>query len=64
MLELIPGRPTTRAEVWVWHGHVPDACDEDKPWVVLKADDWPMSPSTARQLASALIDAAARAEFW
>ncbi|MCU1671109.1 MAG: hypothetical protein JWP40_4036 [Blastococcus sp.] len=61
-LELIPGAPTTAAEVWLWHGRVPDVGHGESPWVVLRADDWPMSSHSARELAAALLLAADRVE--
>jgi hypothetical protein len=62
VLEQIPGHPATAAEVWVRAGAVPGVGGGEGPWVVLRADDWPMSPSAARRLAAALVDAAARAD--
>ena len=61
-LEQIPGHAATAAEVWVWQGAVPEASDHPGPWVVLRADDWPMSSGTARELAAALLAAADRVE--
>jgi len=61
-LEQVPGHATTWAEVWVWQGCVPDVSEQSGPWVVLRADDWPMHPRTARELAAALVEAADRAE--
>jgi len=61
-LELIPGHPDTAAEVWLWHGRVPELADEPHRWISLRTDDWPMCPATARGLASALLAAAAIAE--
>jgi hypothetical protein len=61
-VELIPGHPETRAEVWLWYGGIPEVSDDPRLWVSLQSDDWPMSPGTARRLAAALLTAAARAE--
>jgi hypothetical protein len=61
-VELIPGHATTAAEVWLWSGSVPEVSDAPDRWVVLRADDWPMSAAAARRLAAALIQAAERAE--
>jgi hypothetical protein len=61
-LELIPGHATTAAEVWLWQGRVQEVSDNPGPWVVLRADDWPMSSDAARELAAALVLAADRAE--
>ena len=61
-VELIPGQGETAAEVWLWHGQVPEATDDRRLWVSLKADDWPMCPAVARRLAAALLTAAAMAE--
>jgi len=61
-LELIPGHADTVAEVWLWHGRVPEVSDDPRIWISLKSDDWPMCPATARCLASALMAAAAVAE--
>jgi hypothetical protein len=61
-LELIPGHPNTAAEVWLWHGRVPELAEEPRCWISLRTDDWPMCPATARGLASALLAAAAIAE--
>jgi hypothetical protein len=61
-LQQIPGHATTTAEVWLWRGRVPEVCDEPRPWVVLRADDWPMSSHAARRLAEALLQAADRAD--
>ena len=61
-LELIPGHPATAAEVWLWPGRVPEVSDHPRPWVLLRADDWPMSPDAARTLATAIVLAADRAE--
>ena len=51
-MELIPGHAETAAEVWVWHGRVPEVSREPRTWVSLKSDDWPMRPATARRLAA------------
>lgn len=59
-LELIPGHPTTAAEVRVWRGRVPGIDGDAGPWVVMSADDWPMAPDAARALAAALVRAADR----
>lgn len=61
-LEQIPGHAATAAEVWVWEGPVPEVSDHPASWVVLRADDWPMSSVTARALAAALLQAADRVE--
>jgi len=61
-LELIPGQPTTVAQVWMWRGPVPHVSELPLPWVVLHGDDWPMSPHVARKLAAALVRGADRAE--
>lgn len=61
-LELVPGHATTEAEIFLWTGRVPEAGDHAGPWVVLRTDDWPMSPATARELAGALLSAAERAD--
>ena len=61
-LELIPGHATTAAEVWLWQGRVPEVSDHPGSWVVLRADDWPMSSDAARELAAALVLAADRAD--
>lgn len=62
VLPLIPGHVATEAEVWLWTGTVPQAGDQPGPWVVLRTDDWPMSPAIARELAGALLSAADRAD--
>ena len=61
-VELIAGHPGTAAEVWLWHGRVPELAEEPRCWISLRTDDWPMCPATARGLASALLAAAAVAE--
>jgi hypothetical protein len=65
-MELIPGHAGTAAEVWVWRGSVPGVsdvpADDGQFHVVLRADDWPMSSAAARRLATALLEAAERAE--
>jgi hypothetical protein len=63
-LELMPGHPATEAEVWVWEGRRPEPGDDFGAWVVLRGDDWPMSPEVARELAAALLRAADHAEEW
>jgi hypothetical protein len=62
VLEQIPGHPATAAEVWLWSGSAPGLPEATGPRVVLRADDWPMSPDAARRLAAALLEAAERAE--
>ncbi len=57
-VEQIPGQASTSAEVWLWRGCVPEVGDDLRPWVVLQADDWPMSADTARELAATLLRAA------
>jgi hypothetical protein len=61
-LELIPGHATTEAEVVIWSGPVPGVTGQHGPWVVLRGDDWPMTPTVARSLAAALLQAADRVE--
>ena len=61
-VELIPGHTEALAEVWLWHGRVPEVSDAPRVWVSLQADDWPMCPEVARRLAAALLTAAAMAE--
>ena len=61
-VELIPGHAVTAAEVWLWHGETPGVSADASTRVVLSVDDWPMSSSSARQLAAALVVAAKRAE--
>lgn len=60
--ELMPGHPTTAAEVALWWGEVHGVPEHRGPWVVLHGDDWPMSTAVARRLAAALTEAADRAE--
>ncbi len=48
--------------MWIWCGRVPEVCEQTRPWVVLRTDDWPMSAESARALAAALSRAADRAE--
>ena len=60
--ELMPGHPTTAAEVVLWWGEVHGMPESRGPWVVLRGDDWPMSTDVARRLAAALLEAAERAE--
>jgi hypothetical protein len=60
-LQLVPGHPTTAAEVFLWHGAVLGIDDPPQMRVVLRADDWPMTPERARQLAALLLRAADRA---
>ena len=61
-VELIRGHAETLAEVWLWCGRVPEASDDTRLWVFLRADDWPMCPAAARRLAAALLRAAAMAD--
>lgn len=61
-MELIPGHAETAAEVWVWHGVVPEVRRDARTWVSLRSDDWPMCPTMARRLAAALLAAAAVAD--
>jgi hypothetical protein len=60
--ELIPGHAVTEAEVSLYSGAVPGVTDHPGPWVVLRGDDWPMSATAARRLASALLHAADRVD--
>ena len=46
----------------LFSGPVPGVTDQQGPWVVLRGDDWPMSATSARTLAAALLRAAACAE--
>ena len=61
-MELIPGHAATEAEVLLFTGAIPGVTEHVGPWVVLRGDDWPMSATSARALAGALLRAAARVE--